>query len=74
MGKMKASSEGADMGESLRSRSTKNTYSEALTAEERTLLEDMRELLVDAEVMEEFEATAWLRVDLEMWNQVKGKL
>jgi len=53
---------------------TKDAYSEKLTAEERTLLEDMRELLVDAEVMEEFEATAWLRVDLEMWNQVKGKL
>lgn len=53
---------------------TKNQYSEALTAKERTQLEDMKELLIDAEVMEEFEATAWLRVDLELWNQVKENL
>lgn len=53
---------------------TKQVYSEALTAKERTQLEDMKELLIDAEVMEEFEATAWLRVDLELWNQVKENL
>ena len=53
---------------------TKNQYSEALTAKERTQLEDMKELLIDAEVMEEFEATAWLRVDLELWNQVREHL
>lgn len=53
---------------------TKQAYSEALTAKERTQLEDMKELLIDAEVMEEFEATAWLRVDLELWNQVKENL
>jgi len=53
---------------------TKNQYSEALTAKERTLLEDMKELLLDAELMEEFEDSVWLKVDAELWAELQNKL
>jgi hypothetical protein len=53
---------------------TKNQYSEQLTVKERTLLEDMKELLIDAELIEEFEDSVWLKVDTMLWSEIKNKM
>lgn len=51
----------------------KNTINADLTMlgqEEVDLLENMKELMLDAEVVEEFEESVWLKVDAELWRIV----
>ena len=48
----------------------KELYDEKLTAHERTLLETMRNMMADSEVMETFDTSIWLKVDAELYNEV----
>lgn len=44
--------------------------SEQLTAYERDLLEAMRDMMADSEVMETFDTSVWLKVDAELYDEV----